>query len=194
MHTLTVAVCIVIALADHASAQSVSVEGTVRDTTGAPVANAQVEARGDGAPVRANSNEVGRYRIDGLSQGRYTIAVEFAGFAPIRLRIEGPLIRSSASFVPGWPASVRRDGLRPSQIRASPVHLPLIQRSVQAQKRPRCARILSTQNCAARTPTTLRRAKSTRRQNARGGAVGKQVGRCQHSGPAGIGGQPSSQG
>ena len=82
MHSPLIAVCIVVGLASHSNAQSISVEGTVRDTTGAAVAKAQVEARGAGAPVRATSNDVGRYRIDGLSPGRYTIAAEFAGFAP----------------------------------------------------------------------------------------------------------------
>ena len=65
-----------------AAQTTLAIEGTVRDTTGAPVPNAQVEARGTGPVVRGSSDDVGRYRLDGLAAGRYTVAAEFAGFAP----------------------------------------------------------------------------------------------------------------
>ena len=65
-----------------------SVEGTVRDATGAPVANARIELLGSGPVRTATSDARGRYRIDGLAAGRYTLAAQFTGFAPAAISVE----------------------------------------------------------------------------------------------------------
>jgi iron complex outermembrane receptor protein len=67
---------------------TLSLEGTVRDTTGAAVPYAQVEARADGPPRTTTSDQAGRYRIDGLSAGRYTVTAAFEGFAPASATID----------------------------------------------------------------------------------------------------------
>jgi iron complex outermembrane recepter protein len=75
--------------ASAAAAQtSLSLEGTVRDTTGARLPNAIVEARRDGQPHAVTSDEAGRYRIDGLASGRYTVTASFEGFAPTSATID----------------------------------------------------------------------------------------------------------
>lgn len=80
---------LVIGVVTPAAAQTtLAIEGTIRDTTGAAVPNAQIEASGTGPAVRATSDEVGHYRINGLAAGRYTVAAEFSGFAPVSAIVE----------------------------------------------------------------------------------------------------------
>ena len=75
--------------ASSASAQAtLSLEGTIRDTTGAALPNAQVDARADGPVQTVMSDEAGHYRIDGLAPGRYTVTAAFEGFAPISATVD----------------------------------------------------------------------------------------------------------
>jgi iron complex outermembrane receptor protein len=75
---------IAVAFVATASAQPpLSLEGTVRDATGAAVQGARVETqRAQGAAQSAITDAAGRYRIEGLMPGRYTVRAEHAGFRP----------------------------------------------------------------------------------------------------------------
>jgi Carboxypeptidase regulatory-like domain/TonB-dependent Receptor Plug Domain len=80
---------VLILICQPAAAQpTLSVEGTVRDTTGAAVPNARVEARGGGPAHSSTSDAAGRYRIEGLTPGRYTVRAELVGFAPVVTTID----------------------------------------------------------------------------------------------------------
>jgi iron complex outermembrane receptor protein len=81
-------VCALSCLASVATAQTLSLEGTVRDTTGAALPNARVDARSDGPVTTVNANEAGHYRIDGLAPGRYTVTAAFEGFVPISATVD----------------------------------------------------------------------------------------------------------
>jgi protocatechuate 3,4-dioxygenase beta subunit len=65
-----------------------SVEGTVRDSSGAAVSGARVEVYGTEPVQTATSDAAGHYRIDGLQPGAHTLGAELAGFAPATLTIE----------------------------------------------------------------------------------------------------------
>ena len=60
-----------VAFASSAAAQTGSVTGTVVDSTGAPLPNAEV--RVDGTTIRTVTNERGQYRLDGVPAGARTI-------------------------------------------------------------------------------------------------------------------------
>jgi hypothetical protein len=58
-----------------------AIAGTVKDPAGAVVAGALVTVTAETGEARtANTNEQGRFRIDNLKPGRYTVAVESKGF------------------------------------------------------------------------------------------------------------------
>ena len=59
-----------------------SIGGTVTDANGAAVQNATVTVSGPtlGTPRTATTDDEGRYRVDGLIPGIYTVAVELTGF------------------------------------------------------------------------------------------------------------------
>jgi iron complex outermembrane receptor protein len=85
----SLAVVLTFSLAGTADAQAtLVVEGTVRDTTGAAVPNAQVEARGDGPALIVTSDDTGRYRVDLPEPGRYTLIAVFRGFTPATATID----------------------------------------------------------------------------------------------------------
>jgi iron complex outermembrane receptor protein len=67
---------------------TLSVQGTVLDTTGAPVPNARVEVVGS-MPVRfTTTDSAGRYTLDALALGSHTLRAEFPGFTPVELVID----------------------------------------------------------------------------------------------------------
>jgi hypothetical protein len=58
-----------------------AIAGTIKDPAGAVVAGALVTATSETGEARTiNTNEQGRFRIDNLKPGRYTVAVESKGF------------------------------------------------------------------------------------------------------------------
>jgi iron complex outermembrane receptor protein len=63
-------------------------EGVVKDPSGAAVAGARIEARGPGAPRMAVTDAEGRFRINGLATGRYTVRAELYGFMPAANTVE----------------------------------------------------------------------------------------------------------
>jgi hypothetical protein len=85
-------VCILIAMASFAAAQS-TISGIVKDTTGASVAGATVEAASDVLIERARTvttNGEGRYAIVDLRPGNYVVTVTMQGFVTVKQKIEVP--------------------------------------------------------------------------------------------------------
>src|SRR5579872_6454972 len=79
-------------LASSASAQS-TISGQVRDTSGAVVANATVEASSDVLIERVRTvqtNGEGRYAIVDLRPGTYTVTTSAPGFSSVKQTIEVP--------------------------------------------------------------------------------------------------------
>jgi Carboxypeptidase regulatory-like domain len=73
-----------------------SLEGTVRDVAGAPVAGARVEAELQGAAFArgATTDAAGRYRLTGLPPGRYLVRARLLGYATAEVSL--PLARGEA--------------------------------------------------------------------------------------------------
>src|SRR5512134_2440032 len=65
-----------------ASAQNATVEGIVRDTSGAVLPGATVTAKNEetGLTRTAVADGVGQYHVRALPPGRYTLVVELSGF------------------------------------------------------------------------------------------------------------------
>jgi len=85
-------VCFLIALASFAAAQS-TIEGVVKDTSGAAVVGAKVEAASDVLIERvrtAITNGEGRYAIIDLRPGTYVVTVTAPGFSAVKQQIEVP--------------------------------------------------------------------------------------------------------
>jgi hypothetical protein len=85
-------VCLWISLASFAAAQS-SISGVVKDTSGASIAGAKVEASSDVLIERvrtAITNGEGRYAIIDLRPGTYVVTVTSPGFAALKQQIEVP--------------------------------------------------------------------------------------------------------
>src|SRR5580692_10560468 len=85
-------VCLFIALAAFAAAQS-TISGVVRDTSGAAIAGAKVEAASDVLIERvrtAITNGEGRYAIVDLRPGTYFVTATAPGFATEKQQIEVP--------------------------------------------------------------------------------------------------------
>lgn len=81
MTTLAHAIALSVALATAGCAprqQPTAVYGTVRDTIGAPIRNAQIVASGVEGPTLTDS--LGRYRIDSLSPGQLSIRALMIGY------------------------------------------------------------------------------------------------------------------
>ncbi|MBX6333304.1 MAG: carboxypeptidase regulatory-like domain-containing protein, partial [Gemmatimonadaceae bacterium] len=81
LHALTLSTLAVTAL----HAQTITLEGHVRDDAGQPVPNAQVAVvePATNATRNALTNPSGDFRFLGLYPGRYTISVHAVGFKPV---------------------------------------------------------------------------------------------------------------
>jgi Carboxypeptidase regulatory-like domain len=78
------ALCLaVFALPVHAQQPSQSVTGVVRDTSGAPLAGAEIAV----GPRSASSDPRGVFRVDSLRPGRYSVTVRLVGYSPVRSRL-----------------------------------------------------------------------------------------------------------
>ena len=79
MRLLMLSIAVLIAMPVIASAQSVRVEGVVRDTTGAPVAGAEVDLRADGHFTKTITSSGGAFHFDNVAGFAGTIAVRASG-------------------------------------------------------------------------------------------------------------------
>src|SRR5262249_26353199 len=61
-----------------------SIEGVITDQTGAPMPGASIEATRSGTGSRAESDQVGRYRLANLHAGVYSVTVSLPGFRSVR--------------------------------------------------------------------------------------------------------------
>jgi len=81
---LLVALVVAFCMGTPASAQvtTSSILGSITDTAGAAIQNAAISVRDVDRNLtkKANSNELGIYRIDFLSPGNYTVSVSAPGF------------------------------------------------------------------------------------------------------------------
>jgi hypothetical protein len=87
-----VALAVLVLLPSLASAQS-TISGQIRDTSGAVVANATVEASSDvliEGKRTVTTNAEGRYSIVDLRPGAYVVTVSMAGFASIKQEVVVP--------------------------------------------------------------------------------------------------------
>ncbi|HZM53000.1 MAG TPA: carboxypeptidase-like regulatory domain-containing protein, partial [Vicinamibacteria bacterium] len=67
--------------ASMAAATPARFEGTVRDATGAPVANAAVSVEGGGDAARTSTDAEGRFSVEWGGPKLVTVTVEASGFA-----------------------------------------------------------------------------------------------------------------
>src|SRR5689334_5477886 len=75
-----------------------SFAGTVKDPAGAVVSGAQIVVRNTvtGESYNATSDEIGRFRIENLAPGRYTISISHAGFKAAEREIDVTAGRAAA--------------------------------------------------------------------------------------------------
>ncbi|MBW0103166.1 collagen binding domain-containing protein [Pseudonocardia sp. KRD291] len=88
---------------DVALAGSSGVRGTVADTSGVPLARAAVtliDARGDVVATAAPDAD-GRYLLDGVPPGRYTLTVSAEGYQPVAGSIELDGVADRDIVMPG---------------------------------------------------------------------------------------------
>src|SRR5690349_12279998 len=73
-----------------AQVETGSISGTVKDSSGAVVANASVTATnvGTGSARMVQTNQMGQYTITGLAPGTYEVSVKSGSFAPYKSRVE----------------------------------------------------------------------------------------------------------
>jgi hypothetical protein len=91
------AACVMGFAADRARAQTIAgiIEGRIVDATGAPLADATVEARGAQAPFTALTDAAGAYRLAPLAPGLYTVTASRAGFRAMQIEaVEVPVNRT----------------------------------------------------------------------------------------------------
>lgn len=81
MHRLwAVALALSVATATSLHAQGATITGVVQDTSGAPIAGADVSVRA--GAVRARTDSAGRFVLSGLDADNYTVFARKVGFAP----------------------------------------------------------------------------------------------------------------
>ncbi len=87
---LLAVVCFVLSPALLAAQVTLSVSGTVRDTSGAvlPGVSLTVTSAITGRPFTATTDSSGRYRLSGLTPGTYQVTVEVSGFSVVRRTIQ----------------------------------------------------------------------------------------------------------
>lgn len=73
-------------LAFGVGAMAATIQGVVRDPSGAVVAKAEVTVSGSAlnAPLAAQTNAQGRFSLDGLAPGEYQVSVRAPGFEPFQ--------------------------------------------------------------------------------------------------------------
>lgn len=89
LRTCTLACVMIFSLSLPLRAQATfSVEGLVRDVTGAVVEGARVELSGVATQRSTSSDASGRYLLQGIPPGRYRLRAERFGFLPVTIDIE----------------------------------------------------------------------------------------------------------
>src|SRR5688572_7804984 len=79
--SVCMALCLLVATAAAAQETRGSIEGVVKDSSGAVLPGVTVEARAiGGAVASAVSDETGTYRFPALAPGRYVVAATLTGF------------------------------------------------------------------------------------------------------------------
>jgi len=89
-------IAVLMVLAASAAAQTTStIEGTVRDASGAVIPGAEVNVRGErlSAERRATTDARGVYRLAALPAGTYTVTVTFSGLSPSAATLDVTLNR-----------------------------------------------------------------------------------------------------
>ena len=81
---LVVALLLVLAAAGPMWSQTGTVSGVVRDSTGAPIADAQLAL----GAIRTTSDSLGRYQLSVLPLGPATLRVRRVGYAPVATTID----------------------------------------------------------------------------------------------------------
>jgi iron complex outermembrane receptor protein len=81
-----------------AAQQTAAISGVVSDQTGASVAGAKVELVGGLVVIRSIvTDSEGRYRVEGLQLGEYTVRVTAPGFQSMERRVNAPVSGSAAA-------------------------------------------------------------------------------------------------
>src|SRR5258708_4815678 len=91
--TLFVLVALALVLTPSVASAQSTISGVVKDTSGAVIANAKVEASSDVLIERVRTvatNAEGRYAIIDLRPGTYTVTISVEGFAPSKQQIVLP--------------------------------------------------------------------------------------------------------
>lgn len=95
-----------------------TIEGTVREAGGAPLAGAQVTLEGTTAQTTTGAD--GRYRIAGVASGRVTVTVRLAGFEPARRAVTVGDGRTTVVDFTLRPLAVREQVLHRDEARSAP--------------------------------------------------------------------------
>jgi hypothetical protein len=97
LYSRCVYLCVYLALAAIAWAQTPALRGRVTDPSGSSVPGAEVRARMNGGrEVRAQTNENGEFQLLNLTPGSYAVRVLSKGFAPFE--VEGLEVRTQMKF------------------------------------------------------------------------------------------------
>lgn len=95
-----------------------TIEGTVHEAGGAPLAGAQVTV--EGTTAQATTGTDGRYRIAGVASGRVTLTVRLTGFEPARRAVTVGDGRTTVADFTLRPLAVRKQVLHREQARSAP--------------------------------------------------------------------------
>ena len=119
---------------------TITLEGSVRNSTGEPVVGAIVAVTNPATNERrgVNTNDLGRFRVLGLSPGRYEVAVRAISFEPATQMVELLLgqranlvfeLRSAATQLSG--VEVTADRMTTVEVQRTSVSAPVVQQMIE---------------------------------------------------------------